>query len=179
MKRISNTQNMMETATGDSKKLLLRHISEKPGVRYRELLRLTGLCNGSLTYNLLALENLNQIRVDRSKMKMTRYYLFDIPKDDTSIIGNIRNKTQIIIFVLNHDLCTFSEIVEYAKKAPSTISWHLKKLKDAGIILVIQGEKHTLYRLTNREQIAEVMDRYQESFLDAVVENYKEIVEEL
>ena len=83
---------MMETATGDSKKLLLRHISEKPGVRYRELLRLTGLCNGSLTYNLLALENLNQIRVDRSKMKMTRYYLFDIPKDDTSIIGNIRNK---------------------------------------------------------------------------------------
>ena len=69
--------------------------------------------------------------------------------------------------------------MEYAKKAPSTISWHLKKLKDAGIILVIQGEKHTLYRLTNREQIAEVMDRYQESFLDAVVENYKEIVEEL
>lgn len=37
------------------------------------------------------------------------------------------------MFILEHNLCTFNEIVEYIHKAPSTISWHLKKLREAEI----------------------------------------------
>jgi predicted transcriptional regulator len=40
----------------DAKDLLLNHIEQAPGIRYRELLRLTGFVNGVLTYHLAALE---------------------------------------------------------------------------------------------------------------------------
>jgi predicted transcriptional regulator len=35
---------------------LVQYINENPGIRYRELLRLTSLANGVLTYHLSVLE---------------------------------------------------------------------------------------------------------------------------
>lgn len=45
--------------------LLMKHIEQIPGIRYRELLRLTGLVNGVLSYHLSALERANVIKVNR------------------------------------------------------------------------------------------------------------------
>ena len=39
-----------------NKSEILKHIVKNPGVRYRELLRLTGLANGVLSYHLKILE---------------------------------------------------------------------------------------------------------------------------
>jgi len=51
----------------DPKHLLLAHIINAPGIRYRELLRLSGLSKGVLTYHLGTLEKSYQIRVDRQR----------------------------------------------------------------------------------------------------------------
>jgi predicted transcriptional regulator len=68
------------TEFDDPKYILLRHINNTPGIRYRELLRLTGLSNGALAYHLRGLEKSSQIRVDRQKeRRTTRYYLINIP----------------------------------------------------------------------------------------------------
>jgi predicted transcriptional regulator len=159
---------------------LLKHIAEYPGIRYRELLRLTDLVNGVLTYHLSLLERSTQIRVNRSKAKTTRYYPINITTEESEVIGYIRNEPirRIISFILEHNICTFNEIVDYTNKAPSTISWHLKKLKDAGIISVQYGQ-YQLYRVTNREVVAEILYKYRQSFVEQVVDNYTEIIEEL
>ena len=53
---------------------LLHFISENPGIRYRELLRLSNLSNGVLAYHLSLLEKSDRIQVDRNEnKKMTRY----------------------------------------------------------------------------------------------------------
>ena len=59
------SQNISEFS--DFKQLLLTHIISAPGIRYRELLRLTGLSNGVLSYHLGALEKSYQIRVVRQR----------------------------------------------------------------------------------------------------------------
>jgi predicted transcriptional regulator len=48
---------------------LLKHIDENPGLRYRQLLRLTDLVNGVLSYHLSVLERSKQIRVNRNKSR--------------------------------------------------------------------------------------------------------------
>jgi predicted transcriptional regulator len=163
---------------------LVRHINENPGIRYRELLRLTCIANGVLAYHLAVLEKSHQIKVDRSKKsKITRYYPINISTEESEILGYIRSNgvRQIILFILEHDLCTFDEIVEHTKKAASTISWHLKRLKDAGIISIHYGhsEYPQLYKLTNRDIVAEIVYKYKETFVDKVVKNYTEMIEEL
>jgi predicted transcriptional regulator len=170
---------MQTTEIADTKAILLRHIEENPGVRYRELLRMTGLVNGVLTYHLAALEKADVIKVDRQS-RMTRYYPISVSETESAVLKFVRHEPvrQIVLFILDHDLCTFNEIVEHTKRAPSTVSSHLKRLKEAGIISIRYGE-YQLYRLVERDLVAEVLSKYRASLADRVVDNYAEMVEEL
>ena len=170
------------TELEDPKDVLLRHINNMPGIRYRELLRFTGLSNGALAYHLSRLEKSCQIRVDREKEKRTtRCYSIDIPTQESDILRQLRNEVsrQIIKLILEHDLCTFNEIVEHLNKASSTTSWHLKRLKDAGIISVNYGGEYQMYQIVSPNLVSDILYKYKESFVDAVVNNYTNIVEEL
>jgi predicted transcriptional regulator len=166
----------------DPTEVLLRHISDMPGIRYRELLRLTGLSNGVLAYHLNGLEKSSRIRVDRQKEnKTTRYYSNSVPTQESDILRQLRNNAsrQIIKLILEHDLCTFNEIVEHLKKASSTTSWHLKRLREAGIISARHTDGCHLYQIMNPELVSDVLYKYKESFIDAVVNNYAHMVEEI
>ena len=101
----------------------MKIISQNPGIRYRELLRKTSLTNGVLTYYLKILDKIGQLNKCRHK-NITRYYSIDVPTQELDIISHLRvnSEKEIILFILEHDLCTFDEIVEHSRKAPSTIS---------------------------------------------------------
>ncbi|MFZ0510562.1 MAG: winged helix-turn-helix transcriptional regulator [Candidatus Nitrosopolaris sp.] len=123
-----------ETNTNNTNRnAILNLIVENPGIRYRELLRLTDLSNGVLAYHLKEIEKSKPILVVRQNKKTTRYYSSDIPFEEISIIGQIRHSTRrrILTFILKRKVCTFDSIVEHANKAPSTVFWHLKALLEA------------------------------------------------
>jgi predicted transcriptional regulator len=158
---------------------VLRYINENPGIRYRELLRSTRLSNGVLTYHLKILEEIRRINTIRQK-KATRYYSIAIPAEELHIIAHLRIRSEraVIIFILEHDLCTFDEIVEYLKKAPSTISWHLRRLCDDGIISIHHGEYH-LYTIINRKLVNQILYKYKETFADKLVNNFIDMTDTL
>jgi predicted transcriptional regulator len=73
-----------EELNNDNQGKLVRYINENPGIRYRELLRLTCIANAVLTYHLAVLKKLHQIKVDRSKKsKIMRYYPINIPIEES------------------------------------------------------------------------------------------------
>jgi DNA-binding transcriptional ArsR family regulator len=167
-------------SAADTRVLLMKNIEQTPGIRYRELLRLTGLVNGVLSYHLSALERANVIKVNRES-RITRYYPANVSDKESAILKFVRHEPirQILLFILEHDMCTFNEIVDHTGKAPSTVSSHLKRLRGAGIILIRHGEYHQLYRVAEGDLIAEVLSKYTASFTDKVVDNYTEMLEEL
>ena len=165
----------------DPREMLLVTINSMPGIRYRELLRLTGLCNGVLAHHLNILEKSFQIRVDRQREnRTTRYYSTNIPRRESDILRQLKNNVsrQIIKFIIGHNLCTFNELVEHSGKASSTVSWYLKRLREAGIISV-RNTEYQLYYIENAELVSEVLDKYRESFIDATVTSYSQMIEEL
>ena len=170
---------MEQAVEADTRMMLLRHIEENPGIRYRELQRLTSLVNGVLTYHLAALEKTDVIKVDRQS-RMTRYFPVSVSDSEAAILKFVRHKPvrQIVLFILDHGLCTFNEIVDDTKKAPSTVSSHLKRLKESGIVSIRYG-KYRLYSLAEKDLVAEVLSKYRASFADRVVDNFAEMVEEL
>lgn len=163
----------------DIRAILLRNIEKNPGIRYRELLRTTGLVNGVLSYHLAALEKSDMIKVDRQP-GTTRYYMLTISDKEVNILKYVRHTPlrQILLFILEHDLCTFNEIVSHIGKAPSTVSSHLRRLKEGGVISVRYGE-YQLYSLTEKDLVFDVLAKYKASFTDKVVDNYAEMMEEL
>jgi predicted transcriptional regulator len=175
------SDNQSHNSRRGSKTLILKQIEKSPGIRYRELLRLTGLTNGGLEYHLKILEKSHQVRVDRHDGRRTRYYSLNISIEESNILGCIRNGVarQIVSFILEHDLCTFSEIVEHTKKAPSTVSWHLKRISQAGIISVSFGQDYQLYGIVNSHIVREILCKYGESFQDKVADAYFEMFGEI
>jgi DNA-binding transcriptional ArsR family regulator len=167
-------------SAADTQVLLMKNIEQTPGIRYRELLRLTGLVNGVLSYHLSALERTNLIKVNRES-RITRYYPVNVSDKESAILKFVRHEPirQILLFILEHDMCTFNEIVDHTGKAPSTVSSHLKRLREAGIVLIRHGEYRQLYRIVEGDLIAEVLSKYTSSFTDKVVDNYTEMLEEL
>ncbi len=160
------------------KNVILKCIYDNPGIRYREILKLTGMSNGVLEYHLKILEGgYKIINVDRHKSKITRYYpLYFEPSEESEALCHIRNDTtlkRIILFILDHSLCTFNQIVQYTKKAPSTISWHLKKLKQSGMIMCIRyGKRNYKYKITNDELISRVLHKRKNTSMNFATYSY-------
>ena len=163
----------------DTKTLLLKTIEQNPGIRYRELSRMTGLVNGVLSYHLAALEKSDMIRVDRES-RSTRYYSPRISEKESFVLKHVRHGAtrEMLLFIFENEHCTFNEIVEHTEKAPSTISSHLKRLKMDGIINVRYGDYH-LYRIADKELFSEVFSKFKPSYIDKVIDNFADAVEEL
>jgi predicted transcriptional regulator len=121
-------------------------VNQTPGIRYRELLRTAKMSNGVLSYHLTILNNSRKIRVNKINNRVTRYFSRDISPLESNLIGLLRQSTtrKIIVYILEHEPCTFNDIVNHTKKVPSTVSWHLTKIKDANIVKVKQNQ-HTYY----------------------------------
>ena len=65
-------------------------------------------------------------------------------------------------------MCGFSDIVDYIKRPPSTISYHIKRLRDAEIINSIRGRnqnQNQLYRVSEKDSIRNPISKYKQSFL--------------
>ena len=83
----------------DIKTKIYNIISQTPGIRYRQLLRLTGRANGVLTYHLTRLEKSKYIKADRFSIELQGIIqlLFQKMKQKLLIIYKIilRDKLQI------------------------------------------------------------------------------------
>jgi predicted transcriptional regulator len=145
----------------ENKSKILEHIVKSPGVRYRELLRLTGLANGVLSYHLKILEESRRIKVNRDENRVTRYYPKNIKTKEFHVIAYIRNNTtrQIIQLLLKQGHSTFKDIVKHTNKVPSTISWHLKRLVNVKIISVSHNKLH-VYKIRNKEKVGKIVAKY-------------------
>jgi predicted transcriptional regulator len=142
--------------------ILLKCIDSKPGVRYRQLLRKTNLTNSVLSYHLGNLEKSKSIKVDRSRYGRTSYYPTYVNKRDWRVIERISNSTsiQLIQFLMSREYPSrFKEIVRYGERAPSTISYHLKRLTKARIVSVDQNRIRR-YRLINKARILRILSQY-------------------
>ncbi|HZA61587.1 MAG TPA: ArsR family transcriptional regulator [Nitrososphaeraceae archaeon] len=64
--------------------------------------------------------------------RATAYYPKNINATELHIIENLRNNIdrRIVQYLLDQGQSTFYDIVNHSKRAPSTISWHLNRLKN-------------------------------------------------
>src|SRR5918994_4937673 len=92
---------------------------QTPGVRYRQLLKNTGISNGSLSYILRKLESSRSIMVNRTENnRTTAYYPKNINATELHIIENLRNNIdrRIVQYLLDQGQSTLYDIVNHSKR---------------------------------------------------------------
>ena len=166
----------------NKKSFLLKIINISPGIRYRELLRITNLNNGTLSHHLATLEKRSTIKVMRTEnSNITRYYPASTPSEETVILGylKIRTTKEIIIKLIERKSCTFSELVAHINRAPSTTSWNLKRLLDSEVIVRKRGIEVSEYSLKNPLEVEKLLKKTDISLLDRSVDNYVSLIGDL
>ena len=172
---------------------LLLSIDENPGIRYRELLRLINSSNGVLSYHINRLEKMDLVIVER-RARMTRFFPRNISNEIMGVMRFLRNQTSYEIIKLLHDKGPISqqEIINYTRKAASTISWHMKKLLDDNIVCIkdkniiydgnndvgikTQHKKLNLYDLLNRNTVNGLIYKTN-NYIDSTINNYSDIMD--
>jgi len=175
------TKNKYENRINSIQEKIIQLVNEMPGIRYRELLRITGVSNGVLSYHLNFLDNSGKVQVHRVNNRVTRYFSHDVSTVESNVIGLLRQTTtrKIILYILESGPCGFNDIVTYTKKVPSTVSWHLSRLKDANIIKVRKQNDLNYYEIKiNKLTLQNLLNKYNSSFIEQIVDNYTNMINE-
>lgn len=145
--------------------VILNLIKANPGIRYKELSRLTGFSHGVLSHHLNSLQKRRKAAADR-EARITRYYPANFSTIEWRILKCLRREPlrEILEFVLAHDRCTSRDIVRFTGKAPSTICSQLDVLKKSGLVVTIGRHcRPYRYSVADRRRVSGTLAKYRET----------------
>lgn len=160
----------------ETRKKIYELISSSPGLHKREIARELNMSLSTVDYHLHYMEKKRLLSVKHDG-KYKRYFVADTAQtaaEDKRIMPLLRQETprRIILFLLQHPESIHKDVCHHVKKAPSTVSFHIKKLVEAGIVEEISRGKEKAYVVKSPEKVANLLSAYQSTFLDKAVDKF-------
>lgn len=138
----------MENLQNNSDRIL-KFIEANPGCHLRQLKRELSLSMGTVQYHLNALERGGKIISER--FNLHRYYfpsgLFEASERNILKILNQQTARKILMLILERKSPTQTDIAAHLGIAAASVSWHIKRLVELGIILESREGKYRKYQL--------------------------------
>lgn len=162
----------------DRTEQIIQLVNHSPGIRYSEIMRVTGLKNGVLSHHLSKIEQSGRIVIERTP-RVARLYPCGMPQEQTQVIKHLKNPTarKILTVLLDNDL-SFKEIVDRVKKSQGTVSLSLKILSDEGIIQRKFENGYLMFQLTNKTLLQSLIEK-QPSFIESSADHIADIFSSL
>ena len=112
-------------------------------------------------------ESSRRIIVNRAN-NATAYYPKGVKHTELHLIESLRNNIdrKIVQHLLDQGHSTFYDIVNHTERAPSTISWHLNRLKSRKLIISTRyyGEPQT-YKVMNKNNVTKILSKHTREFV--------------
>jgi predicted transcriptional regulator len=159
---------------------LIKTIENNPGIKFREIMRNTGMKNGVLSYHISKLEKDGTIQVHRGA-RQTRFYPLHITEEESKVIKALRRQTprDIISALILHESLEFNEIVSKVGKSQSTVSLYLSQLVDDDIVQIQFSEKKRSYKIKDRLVVDKLIEDYQPGLLEKPTSGFEDIINSL
>ena len=152
-------------------------MQDYPGAHMREIGRELDIPMGTLEYHLHYLVKANLLNT-RQDPRYTRYFATgELSRRDKDILAVLRQTVprQIAAHLLLAPGSSHGVLLEKFALAPSTLSFHLKKLVSAGIVEQQKSGRENLYRVVEPELVSRVLVQHRESFFDDVIDRFAEV----
>jgi len=159
---------------------LIDIIEKNPGIKFREIMRETGMKNGVLSYHTRKLEKIGVVKVERSP-RQTRFYPLGITTEESTLIRNLRQETprQILLSLLDEKGLTFNKIVEKVKKSPSTVSIYLSQLIKNNIVEIKIIELKRTFYIKDEETVQNAINKYHPTLIEKSADRLADIFNSL
>lgn len=146
----------------------------RPGVHFREIKRELDLPTGALEYHLHFLED-HGLLTSRMEGRYKRFYVTgEMEPRDKEVLGLLRQEMprRVLTYLMLHPCSTHKRILRSFDVAPSTLSFHLKKLVEADLVMGVPVGRQTEYEVVDDARVARLLIQYRESFADEAVDSF-------
>ena len=152
-------------------------IDDNPGIRFREIMRSSGLKNGVLSYYLKKLESTGVIKVVRGP-RQVRFYSPDITEEESIVITALRKETPraLLLALIKEDGLEFSQLVKEVKKSPSTVSLYLSQIVADGLVETKFVDLKKRYHIKVREIMDKLVEEHRPGSLDKPTSGFEDII---
>lgn len=165
----------------DTRRRLYELILASPGLHFREIARKLKYKTGVLVYQLEILEK-QELIVKRKDGYYTRYFVRDkvspVEKKMISIL-RLRIPRHIVFYLyFNPDSCN-KDMLGEMNIPSSTLSYYLRKMVDAGILIDVNRGRNIFYRIKNKKLVFKILTAYKASFFDEMTDRMTELWDRL
>lgn len=149
-----------------------RHVVSSPGIHFNQLGRELNLATGQLQYHLHRLLRADAI-VAESIGGRTHYYEPRFDQWERRAIAYLRRETAraVLVTLLAEGQSRPATIADRLDLARSTVSWHLSKLRDHGLV-ERSDERPTTYAVTYPERTARLLEELSPRVHDRFVDRF-------
>lgn len=164
----------------DRADIILKIITESPGIHFRGIMRKTGFMNGVLSYHIGSLERKKLIVASRGS-RTSQFYPSDISVSDFASIQALRKPTSrsLLLALLYKSDLSFAQLVRISGRSQSTVSMHLARLVKDGIVEVRTVRTRKSYSLTDKMKIDRLLDDYGSGIFDTYAANLEDVINTL
>ena len=160
--------------------MIFSEIKSNPGIRFRELMKQSGISNGVMSYYLRKLEQSESVWVERTP-RVARFYTSDLSADEAKLVKRLRQATpkKILIALVENEQLTFQELVAKISKSPSTTSFYLSQLVEENIINTSKSDFVKVYFNAERKRVANLIEEYHPDIIEQASDNLSDIISSL
>ena len=152
-------------------------IDDNPGIRFREIMRSSGLKNGVLSHYLKKLEDHGVVKVVRGP-RQVRFYSPSITEEESIVIKALKKETPraLLLALIKEDGLEFSQLVKEVKKSPSTVSLYLSQIVADGLVETKFVDLKKRYHIKVREIMDKLVEEYRPGSLDKPTSGFEDII---
>ena len=157
-----------ESEEGNAKRVI-QFIQDHPGCHLRRIRSELGISMGTAQYHLARLER--DGRIVSNRRGLFRYY-FPIgvfQDNEKNLLEVLSQETarDILIFIIEQKNPTQTDIAERIGVSAASVSWHVSRLAELGVINEIKEGKYKRYQLNgDPRNLASLMKNYYPSLWD-------------
>ena len=161
----------------DRTQKLQKLIDDNPGIRFREIMRSSGLKNGVLSHYLKKLEENGVVKVVRGP-RQVRFYSPNITQEESIVIQALKKQTprDLLLALIKEDGLYFSQLVKEVKKSPSTVSLYLSQIVADGLVEIKVIELRKRYHIKVRELVDKLIEEHRPGSLDKPTSGFEDII---
>ena len=127
---------------------IFKYISDNPCTTTTEISRNLGINRGTLRYHLMMLKKRNRVILYKSRGKI-HYFLNESTygEKEKAVLAALKNDKHrmIISEILNCGQITHETLAKKIGVSAPTINWHIRHLKEEGIVRADTDGRHTTY----------------------------------
>jgi predicted transcriptional regulator len=170
---------MTETAGAPSTRDRVgERVRADPGVHFNELVRALDLAPGQVQYHLRRLEWV----VAEEHYGRTHYYPPEYDTEERRALALLRRETSadVVALLLAEAPLPATEVADRVGIARSTLSWHLDRLTEAGLVAEERDHRtRVVCSLVDPERTARLLRRAEPSTPERLVDRFTRLVDSL